>query len=113
MLKYLEHFNSKLYPKENDIYPYDCVEINGRRKKEQILNEKNINDRAIMKQVEHLINEIDNLKDPSNSNIQQKKKKIKKMKNYNIRKGDWQCKHCYNINFHFRIICNICHKVKV
>ena len=39
-----------------------------------------------------------------------KKIKIKKMKNYNIKKGDWQCKHCYNINFHFRIRCNICNE---
>ena len=50
--------------------------------------------------------------DKKNNNIHNKKKKIKKMKNYNIRKGDWQCKNCNNINFHFRIICNVCHKNK-
>ena len=36
------------------------------------------------------------------------KKRIKKMKNYNIKKGDWQCMNCFNINFHFRTKCNIC-----
>ena len=55
---------------------------------------------------------ISNNKLKSNNKNNNKKKKIKKMKNYNIRKGDWQCKYCFNINFHFRIICNVCRKNK-
>ena len=47
-----------------------------------------------------------------NDIINNKKRKIKKMKNYNKRKGDWQCKNCGNINFHFRTICNICDRNK-
>ena len=37
-----------------------------------------------------------------------KKKKINKLKNYNIRKGDWLCNDCNNLNFSFRFICNRC-----
>ena len=39
-------------------------------------------------------------------------KKKNKLKSYNIRKGDWLCPVCNNINFHFRSICNICCKIK-
>ena len=42
-----------------------------------------------------------------------KNKKRKKMKNYNRRRGDWQCENCGNINFHFRTVCNICQKSKI
>ena len=42
-----------------------------------------------------------------------KNKKRKKMKNYNRRRGDWQCENCRNINFHFRTVCNICQKSKI
>ena len=41
-----------------------------------------------------------------------KKKKINKLKSYNIRKGDWLCPKCNNINFSFRIRCNKCDKEK-
>ena len=41
-----------------------------------------------------------------------KKIKKQKMKKYNIKKGDWQCKYCNNINFHFRTVCNICKENK-
>ena len=80
MHKYFSYFGSKLYSKENGIYPDDCVEINNNAKEEQILNKKNIKDKEILEQVESLINEIDNIKDPNNTNIKHKKNKIKKMK---------------------------------
>ena len=41
-----------------------------------------------------------------------KKKKINKLKSYNIRKGDWLCPKCNNINFSFRTRCNKCDKEK-
>ena len=41
-----------------------------------------------------------------------KKKNINKLKNYNIRKGDWLCQFCNNLNFSFRIVCNKCGKGK-
>ena len=104
-----KYFDSKLYLKEYDNYSLNDIKTNDNEKKQPTLNKEDTNDKTIIDQIEPLLNEIDNI-DVSN---QFKKKKIKKMKNYNIRKGDWQCKYCYNNNFHFRIICNICHKIKV
>ena len=52
---------------------------------------------------------FNNTKDKTNNN---KKKKINKLKNYNIRKGDWLCNFCNNINFSFRIKCNLCGRDK-
>lgn len=82
-------------------------------------------EQLIMKIINPLINEIYNieeteqkknkeyiLNDEINEKIKNKKRKIKKMKNYNIRKGDWQCNNCNNINFHFRTVCNICKNSK-
>ena len=42
--------------------------------------------------------------------IRRKKNKIKinKLKKYNIKKGDWLCPFCNNLNFSFRTVCNIC-----
>ena len=39
---------------------------------------------------------------------QRRKKKKQKLRNYNKRRGDWQCPNCKNINFSFRQICNVC-----
>ena len=103
-----KYFGSKLYLKEYDNYFPNDIETNDNEKKQQTLNKEDTNDKTIIDQIEPLLYEIDNI-DASN---QFKKKKIKKMKNYNIRKGDWQCKYCFNINFHFRTICNICNKNK-
>ena len=36
------------------------------------------------------------------------KKKIKNKKLLEVREGDWICKICNNLNFAFRIKCNIC-----
>ena len=41
-----------------------------------------------------------------------KKNKTNRLKNYNIRKGDWLCPFCNNLNFAFRTVCNICHIYK-
>ena len=91
----LKDFEAKLYLKEYDTYSADYTKINNNEKVQYILNKENIKDKEIIDQIEPFINEIDKMKAPK----KHKKKKIKKMKNYNIRKGDWQCKYCYNINF--------------
>jgi len=48
----------------------------------------------------------------TNTKNNKKVKKKNKFKSYNVRKGDWLCPQCNNINFHFRSICNICCKIK-
>ena len=122
-----KYFWEPLFITDYDIYSSENIKINKSEddNEEQNLNEDDVNDKAILDRIEPFINEIDNMEPPKyfesnkyisndkkNNNIHNKKKKIKKMKNYNIRKGDWQCKNCNNINFHFRIICNVCHKNK-
>ena len=122
-----KYFCSKLFITNVDKYTSENLKINENEydNEQQNLNKDDANDKAILDRIEPFINEIDNMEPPKyfesneyisndkkNNNIHNKKKKIKKMKNYNIRKGDWQCKYCININFHFRIICNICHKNK-
>ena len=116
-----------LFITDYDIYSSENIKINKSEddNEEQNLNKDDVNDKAVLDRIEPFINEIDNMEPPKyfeineyisndkkNNNINNKKKKIKKMKNYNIRKGDWQCKYCFNINFHFRIICNVCNKNK-
>ena len=60
-----------------------------------------------------IINYIEMKKNNRKNNKRfKKKKKINKLKNYNKRKGDWLCPNCNNINFSFRIICNICNITK-
>ena len=57
------------------------------------------------------VNSIKEEKNNINEKINKKgkkKKKINKLKNYNIKKGDWLCPKCNNINFAFRTLCNIC-----
>ena len=67
---------------------------------------------------EHIIDKNNNSFFRNKRNINNKKRNkrkkggIKKLKNYNIRKGDWLCPDCNNINFHFRTICNICKRNK-
>ena len=113
-----KYFNSKLYGNNYDQY----IDNN-----EQEINDfQNPDDRVlddnIIKQLESFLDLKDN-EESFNSKIifynsrinktkNNKKRKIKKMKNYNIKKGDWQCKNCYNINFHFRTKCNICNESK-
>ena len=84
-------------------------------KEQQYLKEHDIENTLINDIIKSLLDEMDNLESPyqyinNNNIIKNKKKKIKKMKSYNIRKGDWQCNYCHNINFHFRTKCNVCDK---
>ena len=102
-------FESKLYIKEYENYSNDDIATDDNEKEQQSLNKEDSNDKIIIDQIEPFLNDVDNI----DSHNQFKKKKIKKMKHYNIRKGDWQCKYCFNINFHLRIVCNVCHKGKV
>ena len=125
----LKDFCAKLFITDNDKYSADDININGNEdnNEQNNLNKTDPNDKIILEGIEPFINEIDNIEPPnyfenneftssnkikSNNKNKNKKRKIKKMKNYNIRKGDWQCKYCFNINFHFRTICNICNKNK-
>ena len=123
----LKDFCAKLFITDNDKYSADDIYINGNEdnNEQNNLNKTDPNDKIILEGIEPFINEIDNIEPPNyfenneftssnkiKSNNKNKKRKIKKMKNYNIRKGDWQCKYCFNINFHFRTICNICNKNK-
>ena len=116
----LQYFNYKLYEGnyyfnsfEDDITEENCGED---------LDKKDIIYKDIMKDIETLLDDKNDLEPAeslvirkknynnirNNKRNNNKKAKIKKMKNYNIKKGDWQCKHCFNINFHFRFKCNIC-----
>ena len=123
----LKYFDAKLFITDNDKYSADDIKINENvdNNEQNNLNKTDPNDKNIIEGIEPLINEIDNMEPPKGfennelisnnkmkNNNKNKKKKIKKMKKYNIRKGDWQCKYCNNINFHFRIICNVCNKDK-
>ena len=124
----LQHFNTQLLFADYDEIYCDKNDINENEleKKLENLNEEDNNDKIILDKIKPFLNEIDNMEEPrqlkSNENInndkikynvKNKRKKNKKMKNYNYRKGDWQCKNCNNINFHFRIICNICFEKKI
>ena len=106
-IDYFNIFNSILFTNYVD-HSSDNIEINDKEKEQQNLDIKDINNKIIIDQIEPFIKVTDDIKQNNNAKINNKKRKIKKMKNYNIRKGDWQCKHCFNINFHFRKICNIC-----
>ena len=123
----LKYFDAKLFITDNVKYSADDIKINENEdnNEQNNLNKTDPNDKNIIEGIEPFINEIDNMEPPKGmennelisnnkmkSNNKNKKKKIKKMKKYNIRKGDWQCKYCNNINFHFRIICNVCNKDK-
>ena len=102
------YIDSIPYIPNYDNYSQNNIGIN---EKEQIeLNKEDPNDKICLDIIDSFLEEINNIEYTEN-NIK-KKRKIKKMKNYNIRKGDWQCKNCKNINFHFRTICNICHSNK-
>ena len=118
-----KYFGAKLFITDDDKYSSDNLKINEKEddNEQQNLNKDDANDKAVLDRIEPFINEIDNMEPPNyfeineyisynklKSNNKNKKKKIKKMKNYNKRKGDWQCKYCFNINFHFRNICNTC-----
>ena len=106
-------FNSVLYPYiENDCKIKEINEdshYNDKDLKESFIDSEffnidffNNNEKvSSLKEGKNNINEKINKKG-------KKKKKINKLKNYNIKKGDWLCPKCNNINFAFRTVCNIC-----
>ena len=115
-------FNSKLFSNLKDTYKVnDGYKLNDpgfENKSEEESSEKDDSDfeEEFMKYNNYLNNDnFDYMKIENNytnnntkTNKKKKKKKIKKLKSYNIRKGDWLCPKCNNINFSFRIKCNIC-----
>ena len=124
MIDYFQYFNNKLFDKDYDLY--NNFESNEGNENQNQNNEKDaVKDDFMKKQIEACIDCENHTKNYAslinkgccynirNKNIYSNKdiklKKIKKMKNYNIKKGDWQCKYCFNINFHFRVECNVCH----
>ena len=112
MLDYFQYFNSRLYG--NNYYIYEDRDETEENDFQNLFKD-NDSTNDIINHIESLLD--DNYK--SNflfkPNIRSKRKKgnkKKKMKNYNIKKGDLQCQNCLNINFHFRTKCNICGRSK-
>jgi hypothetical protein len=67
------------------------------------INNKNINQNNILASQQNK-----NIDNSNNEWNECKKKKNKKKKNFNVKKGDWVCYDCKNINFSFRDKCNRC-----
>ena len=115
-------FNNKLYYEDYYYYDYedDGMEENFYEDKDdKIYNniKKNVesllDDNDEIKSFQVLVGKIFYYNERNRKKVNTNKKlKKQKMKKYNIKKGDWQCKHCYNINFHFRTVCNICKEKK-
>ena len=102
---------------EGEIYSkMDKIGNNIYEKAQQDLKEQDIDNNLIIDIIKPFLDDKDVLQSPylyiNNGKIKNKKKKKQKMKSYNIRKGDWQCEHCKNINFHFRNVCNVCNRKK-
>ena len=100
-----EKFN--LFDYSNSIFNGKVVENN--KEKEESINKKNNNYHfsqynLVPKEIYQDI--FDHAKIKSKRN--KKKNKKNRLKNYNIRKGDWLCPFCNNINFSFRTECNLC-----
>ena len=116
-------FNSKLYWFDN--YQNEDNIMTEEFKQLHFRQEENIVDNIfIISQIESLLDEKNKIDssvctvDNTNHfickryNCKNKKRKKPKMKKYNYKKGDWQCKNCFNINFHFRTECNKCKRMK-
>ena len=111
-------FNEKLYPFLSNNYKIDDNEVesnfndgkdNNFDIKELFINLDFLNDDELNEEIGNIENKKgENNKYEINKNKIKKKKKINKLKNYNIKKGDWLCPKCNNINFSFRVKCNIC-----
>ena len=99
-----DYFNQEFFPSK--LNEYNIIENNERTtESETFINELMIEDNY----KNCLLKEDSVHKNISNNKKKHKKrKKINKLKNYNIRKGDWLCPNCNNINFSFRLICNKC-----
>ena len=111
-------FNEKLYPFLSNNYKIDENDVesnfsndkdNNFDIKESFVNLDFLNDDVLNDEIENNKNKQgENKKYEKYNNKIKKKKKINKLKNYNIKKGDWLCPKCNNINFSFRVKCNIC-----
>ena len=111
-------FNEKLYPFLSNNYKIDENDVesnfsndkdNNFDIKESFINLDFLNDDELNEEIGNNENKKgENNKYEINKNKIKKKKKINKLKNYNIKKGDWLCPKCNNINFSFRVKCNIC-----
>ena len=117
-----QHFNQQLY--WFNYYQEEDKNKTEENEQQKLYKEAPV-DNYYVKQIESLLDDKNNFEQfipiddgivnynvKKNKNRKKKKKKLPKMKNYNIKKGDWQCKYCFNINFHFRLICNICKRKK-
>ena len=55
-----------------------------------------------------------NNKKKNNNNIRKEQKVFDiNERQYEIRRGDWFCQYCYNLNFAFRTQCNRCNNSKI
>ena len=75
---------------------------------------KNINDNNISgkNKGKNLYNK--NNKRKSNNYIRKEYKELNiNEKQFEIRRGDWFCQYCYNLNFAFRTQCNRCNNSKI
>ena len=75
---------------------------------------KNINDNNISgkNKGKNLYNK--NNKRKNNNYIRKEYKELKiNEKQFEIRRGDWFCQYCYNLNFAFRTQCNRCNNSKI
>ena len=120
-----QDFNCQLF----DYSKYEYDDSNIQKEKEYLNTDKEetvFDEHNLIKLIEPYLDNDDNIEfnkyipdkksdyNSKNKKVRNnnKKRKIPKMKNYNYKKGDWQCKECFNINFHFRNICNVCKRCK-
>jgi len=55
-----------------------------------------------------------NNKKKNNNNVRKEQKVFDiNERQYEIRRGDWFCQYCYNLNFAFRTQCNRCNNSKI
>ena len=55
-----------------------------------------------------------NNKKKNNNNVRKEHKVFEiNERQYEIRRGDWFCQYCYNLNFAFRTQCNRCNNSKI
>ena len=74
--------------------------IIGKNKRKRLYNRNNKNSK--------------NNKKKNNNNIRKEQKVFDiNERQYEIRRGDWFCQYCYNLNFAFRTQCNRCNNSKI
>ena len=74
--------------------------IIGKNKRKRLYNRNNKNSK--------------NNKKKNNNNVRKEHKVFDiNERQYEIRRGDWFCQYCYNLNFAFRTQCNRCNNSKI